>query len=241
VRSITKSAQPRTVTSVQCAPTTKLGTAPHARAAFDQLDKADVREALAREQGHLCGFCMRRIRHDGQDARGEFTTKIAHRQPIHVSPGTALTWSNLLASCDGGQRASTGVKTCDYAQGHTALTVDPTSAHSVRQLRYERGDPNGAPHEERSRESTDGLYLRTDNPQLRTDVETLGLNGGDLPALRGAALKAFRALLQRKPKHWTPSVRAAFFATWKAAGAPKLPDFVGVVEAWVAGQDMHCQ
>ena len=243
MRSITKSTQPQTVTSVQCATTTNLATVASARAAFNQLDKTVVRKALADEQGHLCAFCMRAINHTAKDARGQDTTVIAHRTPIKVNHGTALTWSNLLASCDGGRRSGTGVETCDFAQGHAALTLDPAYAPSVRQLRYGRGDPAAVPPSGEPKESSDGLHLRTDNPHLRGDIKTLGLNRGDLPQLRATALKAFQFLLRRahKPSTWTPATKPTYLTTWKAQHAPKLPEYVGVIEAWVAGQNMQCQ
>lgn len=243
MRSFTKSTRPQTVTVVQCAATTNLATVASARDAFNQLDKTRVREALVGEQGHLCAFCMRAIDHEAKDANGQPTTVIAHRVPIKVDSSLALTWPNLLASCDGGRHAKTGTKTCDFAQENTAVALDPTSPPSVKQLRYVRGDPSATPSTGETRETREGFYLRTDNPQLRDDIKTLGLNRGDLPDLRAAALKAFRVLLDRahKPGVRTPAMKATFFATWRAQRAPRLPEYVGVVEAWVAGQNMRCQ
>jgi|JI10StandDraft_1071094.scaffolds.fasta_scaffold566379_2 uncharacterized protein (TIGR02646 family) len=243
MRSIAKSTQPQTVTSLQCATTTNLTSNASARAAFNQLDKRVVRSTLAAEQGHLCAFCMRAINHAAMDANGQYTTPIAHRVPIDVDPSLALTWSNLLACCDGGRVARADVKTCDFAQGSAALTVDPTRATSVRQLRFERGDPTVPESPGASKESAEGLYLRSENESLRADVETLGLNRGDLPALRAQALKAFQHLLRRAhpPSTWTGATKPTFLTRWKAQHAPKLPPYVGVVEAWVAGQQMRCQ
>jgi hypothetical protein len=79
VRHVAKTTEPATVTETRTSPTTDLSTATRARTAFDQIDKGRVRADLAREQGWLCAFCMRRIDHDAADARGEPTMKIAHR------------------------------------------------------------------------------------------------------------------------------------------------------------------
>lgn len=216
-----KAAEPATVTETRAAPTTDLSTTARARAAFDQIDKGRVRAALAREQGRLCAFCMRRIDPDTRDAIGEPTMKIAHRTPIKAKPSEALLWKNLLGSCDGGQRSGWWTTSCDAAQGSTALTVDPTVNASCARLRYER------------RGSRKGLFITSDDPKLQEDVEkTLGLNSGDLPELRELAWKAF-CDRQRKaaPNQYGRSARAEFFQAWMKQWSVQLPEMLGVIEA----------
>ncbi len=152
VRHIVKGTEPVTVTETHTASTTDLSTVARARTAFDHIDKGRVRGNLASEQGWLCAFCMRRISPDATDARGERTMKIAHRTPIDVDPAQALSWRNLLGSCDGGQRSGWRTRSCDAAQGSTALTVDPTVEASCAQLRHER------------RERKEGLFITSNHP-----------------------------------------------------------------------------
>ncbi|XXX81379.1 hypothetical protein WMF30_21710 [Sorangium sp. So ce134] len=220
MRHIVKGAEPATVTETRTASTTDLSTTTRARTAFDQIDKGRVRADLAREQGWLCAFCMRRIDPDAADARGERTMKIAHRTPIDVDPAQALSWRNLLGSCDGGQRSGWRTRSCDAAQGSTALAVDPAVHASCIQLRYER------------RDAREGLFITSDHPGLKTDVEqTLGLNSGDLPVLREQAWKAFCALQQKHaPKQYGRPARAAFFPTWIKQQGARLPEMLGVIE-----------
>ncbi len=227
MRSVSKRTQPATLTSVQCASTTNLATVATARAAFDQLDKAEMREALCVEQGWLCAFCMRRLdpkRRDGTT----FVMKIAHRVPIAVTPSRALDWSNHFGSCDGGQRSPSGIATCDLAQENVNLSLDPASPASVGQLRLVR------------RDGAEGLFLETDNPTLKADLETLNLNGGDLPILRDVQFRTFQTLLRKAhhPSTWTPAVKRTFLAKWLAQRR-ELPEYAGVAEAWVRG-DMRC-
>jgi hypothetical protein len=147
--------------------------------------------------------------------------KIAHRAPIEVDPAQALSWKNLVGSCDGGQRSGGRRWSCDAAQGSTALTVDPTAQGSCAHLRYER------------RGTRRGLFITSDTLALKVDVEqTLCLNSGDLPELREQAWKAF---LDRQSKHapkqYGRPALAAYFTTWIRQYTARLPEMLGVIEA----------
>lgn len=220
MRYIVKAQEPATVTETRVASTTDLSTSARARVAFDQIDKARVREDLAAEQGKLCAFCMRYINPKARDARGEPTMKIAHRTPIDVDPLQALSWRNLLGSCDGGQRVDWRTKSCDAAQGSKRLTIDPTVSTSCAKLRYEH---------DRIRT---GLFITSDDPELKIDVEqTLGLNSGDLPELREQAWKAFCKKALEHSKQYGQPGRRAFLKPWLAQHSSRLPEMLGVIEA----------
>jgi len=226
VRHIVKGREPTTVTVTRTASTTDLSTSERARTAFDQIDKAAARRTLAKEQGALCAFCMLRIDPEAvappsEGARPEPTMKIAHRTPIDVDSMQALTWNNLLGSCDGGQRSGGYKWTCDAAQGSKALAVDPTQAGSSARLRYER------------RDARMGLFITSDAPALKTDVEdTLCLNTGDLPELRQKAWEAFRAQQQKRaPNQYGRPALVAYYETWIKQFGAQLPPMLGVIEA----------
>jgi len=221
VRHIVKQREPATVTETRNAVTTDLSALGPARTAFNQIDKARARDALAREQGWLCAFCMLRVDPEAVDERGEPTMKIAHRTPIDKDATQALSWRNLLGSCDGGQRSGGRKWTCDAAQGSEKLTVDPTDGTSCARLRYER------------RGARQGLFITSDDPDLRKDVdETLCLNTGDLPELREQRWKAFCTLQQKHaPKQYGKPARAAYYETWIKQHGAQLPEMLGVIEA----------
>lgn len=226
MRDIRKGHEPATMAETRTAVTTDLSTTERARAAFNQIDKGAARAALIREQGALCAFCMLRIgapdadKNKFIDTRGEPTMKIAHRVPIQVDPSKALTWRNLLGSCDGGQRSIGLKKTCDWAQGSAPLTIDPTEPNGCSRLRYER------------RGDREGLFITSDDPALRDDVEkTLALNAGDLPDLRQKTWEAFCMLQRgRAPRRYGKDARRDYYREWIERG-PKLPEMAGVVEA----------
>lgn len=164
---------------------------------------------------------MRRIDPEQKDPSGHFVMKIAHRMPIDVESQRALDWSNLLGSCDGGQRSEGRYETCDLRQENTPLTIDPTQNTSVRRLYLER------------RGATSGLFLSSDDPTIADDVEkTLGLNSGDLPELREQTWKSFEAAVKKAhPKsHWDRATRERFFTDWQYQTGRKFRPFLGAVE-----------
>ncbi len=218
MRHIAKGNAPTDLVATAKATTTKLATMAGARAAFDQIDKAGARDVLCREQSALCAFCNRRIDPNAKDGGGKPTLRIAHRVPIDVSPELALTWSNLLGSCDGGQSSGTAVRTCDAAQGNDSLSIDPTQPTSIARVRFER------------RGAREGLFITSDDPALRKDVEdTLGLNRGDLPAHRAKALESLRVRAKGRGQYGKPAWRAQLAKERAEGGA--LGEYFGVLEA----------
>ncbi len=179
------------------------------------LDKDEIRAALAREQGYLCAFCERRIqtgkpgRTFAEDESGpDHNIRIAHRTPVSVDSGLAITWENLLGSCK-------DERTCDVAQGNKALTVDPTKPASVATVRYER------------RDGKRGLFSTSDDPAIREDVEvTLCLNDAELPMLRDSVLKGTRLRLAKEKKYGNPALRTHLAACLRAP----LPEHFGFLE-----------
>jgi hypothetical protein len=212
---------------------------------YDNLDKPPVSEALFRDQGGLCGFCMRRVALYEQDAKGKrlydaegrprlrkgrdgiaWPWKIAHRCPQSTAPERALDWSNMIGACRGGDDGE-GPRTCDTLQGNEALTVDPYARATVAQVRCRIGA---------ARE----VALYSDDAAIEGDLHRrLGLNRGYLPANRAEVLRAFKLEFARRvPKHTTVSaaekarLRREVYDDWKwedrAEG--RLRPFCGVVE-----------
>lgn len=231
MRLIVKQTEPATVRDTRLATTTNLSTPQTARAAFNQCEKQAVRDRLVAEQHHLCAFCMRSIEPKARLSR-PISMKIAHRTPIEVQPSLALTWSNMLGACLGGEKTPGFARTCDTAQGNRPLSVDPTSPQSVSRISYE------------SRPPRTGLFITSDDPALRAELGAevdasgdpvpgvLNLNGGDLPELRALAWKAFcDQHHQDHPKGpWGKAARREFLPKYLAKRAPRLPEMFGVIE-----------
>ncbi len=218
MRYVAKGKEPETVLATRTATTTNLSTPASARDAFDQIDKAKVREALTKEQEALCAFCMRRA--DTRSRNGSPVMRIAHRIPISVDPKKALDWRNLLGSCDGASSRGGSTYCCDVAQRAVPLTVDPTNKTSVSKVRFDRRGPKS------------GLFITSGDPAIKADVEeTLALNAGDLPALREEAWKRFQDEFRKaKPKRYGKEAMREFFHRWRNARGTSTPSFLGVIE-----------
>jgi len=243
VRWLRRGPEPRELADTRKLPRDRGGT-------YDALPKPPVIEALLRDQGGLCGFCMRPVRlHEPgahpprlrktADGRN-WPWKIAHWAPqSHDDEDDvrALDWSNMIGACRGGDDGD-GPRTCDTLQGNQRLTVDPYKRATVALVRG-RSAQRGTQPVEGEVEST-GYELRSDDAAIDDDLRLrLGLNRGYLPANRAEVLQAFRALLQRGlPSHGTlppaekqEAVRRLYDEwKWEDRGQGRLRPYCGVVE-----------
>lgn len=92
----------------------------------------DLRESLAREQGFICAFCMRKLDLSVKKGKeGRPTTIIAHLLSRHPedahSPAEkekrrilGMTYRNLVLACDG---HSGDIVHCDQQQGNADITI----------------------------------------------------------------------------------------------------------------------
>lgn len=91
--------------------------------------KDTLREALCKEQGYLCAYCMQRI-----EPR---TTKMKiehwHAQSSH--PNEQLDYQNMLGVCRGGDGMSPSVQHCDTRKGEKEIRINPLR-HPERYVKY---------------------------------------------------------------------------------------------------------
>lgn len=83
-------------------------------------DKQGLREAIVRDQGGICCYCMQRIKPD------ERRMKIEHWAAQDTNPERQLDYRNLLGACLGGQGHPLAQQHCDTRKGSQALTIHPT-------------------------------------------------------------------------------------------------------------------
>lgn len=160
-----------------------------------KAEKDDIREALLRDQRHLCCYCQRRIPATGAQAPG---MKIEHWD-ARGAGGEAFVWTNLLGVCLGDRIKECAEPTadtlgqdrlhCDTSRGDAALFLHPV-------------DGQGPNPREFLRYSGDGL-ISSDNLKAQFDVDkTLNLNALHLQRGRKQVLDALKTRLGRK-KSWT--------------------------------------
>ena len=150
-------------------------------ASYDSLrteDKAEVRRALLRDQGHLCCYCQRGITGGPEEMRVE------HWVP-QSSGRDSLRWRNLLGTCHGNAQGHGGPLHCDAARGNRALFLHPVVDEGPDPRAYLRYLGNGE--------------VTSDEQRAREDVvEALKLNAGHLRAARVAVVEALRTRIERK-------------------------------------------
>lgn len=134
--------------------------------------KQALREALVREQGYLCCYCMGRIR-PTQDGM-----KIEHWAAQSMFPEHRMTYSNLLGACLGGEGSRPADQHCDTAKGNKALQIHPA-------------DPGKDCSALFGYASTGKIDGRAD--EARRDILTLNLNASRLVQARKAVLEGLLA------------------------------------------------
>lgn len=82
--------------------------------------KNQLKTYLLAEQGHICCYCMQRIKKD--------TMKVEHWKPQKKYSEMQLDYKNLLASCKGGEGKIKKLQHCDTSKGEDEITISPVDA-----------------------------------------------------------------------------------------------------------------
>ena len=92
-----------------------------------------VKQALLRDQGGICAYCMRRI--------DLGSSHVEHIVPQAEGRGSddplSVDYGNMLAVCDGFKGDDNGL-TCDRARGNKHMTVNPLKPQTLVDIRYFR-------------------------------------------------------------------------------------------------------
>ena len=154
-------------------------------ASFDAMDtdvKSEVRQALLKEQGHLCAYCMRKI--DATDI------KIEHYQARNSD--NELQYSNLLAVCKGNEGQRYELQTCDTHKKNTPIKINPLNEQHMQTIYY-----------------TNNGEIHSENMDFEKDLtEILNLNNpkGSLLNARSTALKALQREIEKDLRGKTNSM-----------------------------------
>ncbi|MDM8338404.1 hypothetical protein [Mediterranea massiliensis] len=112
MRKIEKQSEPREWTAHRLTPGAKYEAKP------------ELREALLKEQGYLCAYCMRRI--PIRDTNSNETTRIDHILSRRNHPELQLNYSNMVVCCPG---AITSDFHCDKQKGENDITFNLFEDH----------------------------------------------------------------------------------------------------------------
>lgn len=142
-------------------------------------DKDDIREALLRDQGYLCAYCMKRI--------DKSKMKIEHYKSQSDYDYLDLDYRNMLGVCSGNEENAHRKKenqTCDTHRGNDKIVVNPLEQSSIDLIKYK-----------------DDGTIYSDDRIINKDLnETLNLNCDSvfLKSNRKSALDSLKKFISKK-------------------------------------------
>lgn len=108
-------------------------------ATYDNCNKEDIRQALLKEQGHLCAYCMQRIS-ASLDNMGIPMMQIEHYDAQSQHETLRLNYKNMLGVCRGNKGFAKHLQHCDQSRGNQTLKIDPRDAICENLVKF---DNNG--------------------------------------------------------------------------------------------------
>lgn len=164
---------------------------------FENLDKEvslAIKQALLQEQGHICCYCGKRIMLDNKTILEHILCRNDYKE-------LALSYNNILASCDGGQSDRRGQKRkekrlfpshCDDKKSNKIIPLTPVCVDCENKFAY---DDEG------------GVYGIT--PEAEQTISVLGLDCTTVKNRRKAAIEAYK--LYREMLKMTPEDSVVFW------------------------------
>ncbi|HIF9164179.1 TPA: retron system putative HNH endonuclease [Photobacterium damselae] len=138
--------------------------------------RRDLVESLLTEQGHVCAYCMKRIKAQ--------TMRVEHWASRQDNPELQLEYSNLIACCEGNEGQPKDTYTCDKKKANETLKFSPSHTRPKINTKIDY-------HE--------GGKIKSGDPVFHTQLDTvLNLNESRLVSNRIAALKAIQSMLNTK-------------------------------------------
>ncbi|RLC20465.1 MAG: TIGR02646 family protein [Deltaproteobacteria bacterium] len=181
---IKKGVEPESLTHHRC----------KSHADYDNYDKKDdLRNALLMEQGHICCYCMQRIKIRKM--------KIEHWKPQADFKSLQLNYKNLLGACLGGKGQPLHLQHCDTGKGKELITINPTDKNCETFIKFS---------------SSGEIY--SDNENVDRDIDkTLNLNMQTIKKNREAALdEALELLRKEHPGRWTKDILNREIRRWSS-------------------------
>ncbi len=112
-------------------------TAKKATPGFKYEAIPELRNALLREQGYICAYCMRRIPTPVNDPSANETSKIEHIQSQKNSPELKEDYSNMAICCPGNLL---GTPHCDTSKKDSNLSFNIYNSDLQKSISYSSKD-----------------------------------------------------------------------------------------------------
>lgn len=201
MRNINKGVEPRSLTEYRAKP-----DAEYDGPRFTPV-KADIKEQLLKEQGHLCCYCMSRITFE--------TMKVEHWRSQTRYPDQQLDYANLLGACMGNEGHDLHEQHCDTRKGNSDIRYNPADpSHRVEEsIHY---DGNGV--------------IRSEDVRFNEELnEILQLNLWKFKENRKTIVISLFMVLDRKPGRRTKAELKRMIQKWETPDqAGHLREYCGV-------------
>lgn len=174
--------------------------------------KKCLREALYREQGGICAYCMQRLKNEYAEKEGdlEISNRVEHIKCRDNYPELQLDYQNMVLCCNGKTNGS--IVHCDRKKGNKEISLSPLNSDFTDIISYKS---NGT------------ICISMSSWQKEMD-EILNLNAGILKANRAAALKGVKKRLISKKWEWSELKKE--FTNWNSVDASGLyKPYCGIV------------
>lgn len=174
--------------------------------------KPCLREALYKEQGGICAYCMQRLRNElsGKEGDSEISNRVEHIKCRDNYPQLQLDYQNMVLCCNGKTNGST--IHCDRKKENTDISFSPLDTDFIETISYKK----------------DGT-ISSSNRSWQTEMNLiLNLNANILKANRAAVLRGIVNRLNRKK--WKKSEVRREFMNWNSIDTSGLyKSYCGVV------------
>lgn len=169
----------------------------------------ELREALLKEQGYICAYCMRRIPVSDKPYE-QTTSKIEHLKSQENHEDMQMKYENMVVCCPGRMM---GAIHCDASKGDQDIHCSPLSPEAMQTIRY----------------WNDGTILSTDAEYNDEINNVLKLNIDILKSNRKALWDSVRNRIQSEGKWKAAYIRHMLerFQSFDANGK-KIP-YCGIV------------
>lgn len=170
----------------------------------------ELRLALLRDQGYICGYCMRRIPVNKMDPGNTEKSKIEHIQSRTNFPYLQLAYDNMIICCPGFINSD---EHCDKLKKSSVISFSPFDVNVERSISYG---------------SKDGKIVSSNEKWNKDINEVLALNNVMLKLNRKQVLEVVRDRIDKK--NWKRAELETILNDWKSRDAAgNLKPYCGVV------------
>lgn len=178
---------------------------------LSKVTKDEIREALLSEQGHVCCYCMKRIKITDM--------KIEHWKPQRYVE-LSLLYSNMLGACDGNEGEPRHLQCCDTHKGENEIFVNPLDTCCEDYIKYKN----------------DGTVY-SDEPRVNNDlINVLNLNHQTIKENRKKVIDSIVDFLKHEypKKKWTKANIQREINKWNRRDSEgKYYEYYGVALYWL--------